>query len=147
MLYKLLSILLLTSFFTYTFQSKSMRQDSSKNVLGTPLQSCCTSPMTGYYRNGHCETGADDFGTHVVCAYMTQDFLDFTAKCGNDLCTPIPAYNFPGLKPGDKWCLCASRWKQAYEAGKAPKVVLESTHEKALTIISQDILKEMAWKK
>ena len=106
-----------------------------KNVLGTELQGCCNAPLTGFYRDGFCRTGPEDVGTHVVCAIMTEDFLRYTKSMGNDLSTPIPMYQFPGLKPGDKWCLCASCWKQAYKVGKAPEVVLEATHEKALDIV------------
>jgi uncharacterized protein (DUF2237 family) len=107
-----------------------------KNVLGTALQTCCTDPMTGFYRNGRCETGEEDYGTHVVCAEMTEEFLAFTKLRGNDLSTPLPHYNFPGLKPGDKWCLCALRWREAFQAGMAPPVILERTHEKALDFMS-----------
>lgn len=107
----------------------------AKNVLGEPLQSCCTDPMTGFYRDGVCNTGPDDFGTHVVCAEMTAEFLSFTKSRGNDLSTPRPEYRFPGLKPGDGWCLCALRWKEAYEAGVAPPVRLAATHENALEFV------------
>ena len=117
--------------------------DAAKNVLGTKLKSCCTDPMTGYYRDGVCNTGPTDSGRHVVCAEMTQEFLDFTKARGNDLCTPLPQYHFPGLKAGDRWCLCAMRWKEAYEAGKAPKVILESTHVKALDYVSIEALREL----
>ena len=120
----------------------SAQKESPLNVLGEPLQSCCTDPMTGYYRDGYCNTDASDLGTHVVCAIVTEEFLSYTATCGNNLTTPMPAYRFPGLKPGDKWCLCASRWKEAYEQGVAPLVVLESTHIKALEIISLEVLEE-----
>ena len=113
-----------------------------KNVLGTALQACCFSPKTGFYRDGFCKTGADDIGTHVVCAIMTAEFLQFTKSKGNDLSTPIPYYQFPGLKPGDKWCLCVSRWKEAYLEGKAPEVVLEATHEKTLNYVSFEALLE-----
>jgi uncharacterized protein (DUF2237 family) len=113
-----------------------------KNVLGTKLQACCYAPKTGFYRDGFCRTGPEDVGTHVVCAIMTEEFLTYTKMQGNDLSTPIPMYQFPGLKPGDKWCLCASRWKQAYKAGKAPEVVLEGTHEKALQIVDFEMLLE-----
>ena len=116
----------------------------AKNVLGTDLQECCTNPMTGYYRDGYCRTGGQDFGVHVVCAQVTEEFLTFTKRQGNDLSTPIPAYDFPGLKPGDRWCLCASRWKEAQEAGVAPPVVLEATHARALEILSLGELKENA---
>ena len=113
-----------------------------KNVLGDTLQTCCTNPMTGFYRNGMCETGAEDYGTHVVCAEMTDAFLEFTLALGNDLITPRPTYRFPGLKAGDKWCLCALRWKEAEKYGFAPPVILESTHEKALKSIGMAVLKK-----
>lgn len=114
------------------------------NVLGEPLQSCCTDPMTGYYRDGLCRTGAGDMGAHVVCAEMTADFLEFTKAQGNDLSTPMPMYRFPGLKPGDRWCLCALRWKEALDAGMAPKVALSSTHASALEYVSLNDLKTYA---
>ncbi|HIK53895.1 MAG TPA: DUF2237 domain-containing protein [Synechococcales cyanobacterium M55_K2018_004] len=116
----------------------------AKNVLGQPLQCCCTSPMTGFYRNGFCETGPQDFGTHVVCAEVTAEFLSFTRSRGNDLSSPAPWANFPGLKPGDRWCLCASRWKEALEAGVAPPIYLASTHEAVLRFVSLDDLKTHA---
>jgi uncharacterized protein (DUF2237 family) len=115
-----------------------------KNVLGGTLEVCCTSPMTGYYRDGVCSTGAGDVGIHVVCAQVTQEFLDFSKSRGNDLITPMPMFNFPGLKPGDRWCLCASRWKEAFDAGVAPPVVLASTHAAALEYASLDELKHHA---
>ncbi|MEM9896713.1 MAG: DUF2237 domain-containing protein [Bacteroidota bacterium] len=111
-----------------------------KNVLGTALEPCCMDPITGFYRTGSCETGPEDRGVHVVCAIMTEDFLNYSASCGNDLKTPFPRYGFPGLKPGDQWCLCAGRWKEAYDAGIAPPVKLASTHKKALEIIPLDVL-------
>jgi uncharacterized protein (DUF2237 family) len=114
----------------------------AKNVLGQPLQTCCTSPMTGYYRTGSCDTGAEDRGVHVVCAQMTPAFLNFSRDRGNDLITPRPMSNFPGLKAGDRWCLCASRWQEAYEAGVAPPVVLEATHEAALNHVSLEDLQQ-----
>jgi uncharacterized protein (DUF2237 family) len=100
----------------------------AKNVLGTDLEPCGTDPVTGFYRTGCCDTGADDAGVHTVCAVMTEAFLEFSASVGNDLSTPVPAYGFPGLRPGDRWCLCASRWQEALDAGVAPPVVLEATH-------------------
>ncbi len=106
------------------------------NVLGTPLETCCTDPMTGFYRDGCCNTGSEDLGLHVVCAQMTEDFLAFTQDQGNDLSTPRPEFGFPGLKPGDRWCLCAARWKEAFEAGCAPPVVLEATHISAVEFIN-----------
>ncbi|MEO0570158.1 MAG: DUF2237 domain-containing protein [Bacteroidota bacterium] len=114
-----------------------------KNVLGTELEACCFSPKTGFYRDGYCKTGTDDVGTHVVCAIMTEEFLRFTKRQGNDLSTPIPYYQFPGLRPGDKWCLCVSRWKEAYKEGLAPPVLLEATHEKALHYVSFKQLLEL----
>ena len=116
----------------------------AKNVIGTNLEVCCTSPMTGYYRDGFCRTGGQDFGSHVVCAQVTVEFLEFTKSQGNDLSTPAPHYNFPGLKPGDRWCLCASRWQEALEAGVAPPVILSATHARALEVVSLDELKKHA---
>ncbi|MCS7293146.1 MAG: DUF2237 domain-containing protein [Gloeomargarita sp. SKYBB_i_bin120] len=112
------------------------------NVLGKPLEVCCRSPLTGFYRTGYCETGPDDLGVHTVCAQVTQAFLEFTLKQGNDLITPNPLYNFPGLKPGDRWCLCASRWEEARRAGVAPPIILAATHQKTLEIIPLEILQE-----
>lgn len=113
----------------------------AKNVLGKDLQPCCFEPRTGWYRDGFCNTDASDNGVHVVCVVVTDEFLKFSAKRGNDLSTPMPTYNFPGLKPGDKWCLCVSRWKEALDAGVAPDVVLESTHQKTLeTVRFEDLL-------
>ncbi len=108
----------------------------SKNVLGQPLQQCGCNPMTGFYRDGFCQTGARDLGSHTVCAVMTEEFLAFTKKQGNDLSTPAPHFDFPGLKSGDRWCLCVSRWKEAHDAGVAPPVILEATHERALRVAS-----------
>lgn len=113
-----------------------------KSVLGNPLQSCCVSPMTGFYRDGYCRTGPMDTGRHVVCAIMTDDFLEFTKARGNDLSTPRPEYDFPGLKAGDAWCLCALRWKEAYDAGLAPPVKLEATAAKALEYVEFEMLLE-----
>ncbi|NBT57601.1 DUF2237 domain-containing protein [bacterium] len=117
-----------------------MGPQSAKNVLGTELLSCCTHPPTGYFRDGFCRTDEKDWGRHVVCAVMTQEFLDFSLSRGNDLITPRPESLFPGLKPGDRWCLCALRWREAYEAGVAPTVNLESTHQKALELIPLEAL-------
>ena len=102
------------------------------NVLGTELQTCSTDPLTGFYRNGCCDTGGEDAGVHTVCARVTVEFLAFSAEVGNDLSTPHPEFGFAGLKPGDQWCLCASRWQEAFEAGSAPQVRLASTHVSAL---------------
>lgn len=110
------------------------------NIFGQPLQACCQAPLTGFYRDGYCRTGPDDQGRHVVCAVMTQAFLDFTRHRGNDLSTPRPEYQFPGLHPGDRWCLCALRWREAYEAGLAPPVVLEATAEAALRYVPREAL-------
>ncbi|PQJ80473.1 DUF2237 family protein [Polaribacter porphyrae] len=112
------------------------------NVYNKPLMACCYKPITGFFRDGFCRTTKDDFGTHTVCAVVTKDFLDYSASRGNDLITPIPQWNFLGLKPGDKWCLCISRWLEAENAGKAPKVILEATHIKSLQYTSLDILKK-----
>ena len=118
-----------------------------KNVFGEELKVCCTSPMTGYFRDGNCRTISEDTGTHTVCAIMTDEFLDFSLSKGNNLITPIPYYNFPGLKAGDKWCLCASRWGEAEKAGKAPLVILEATHEKTLDFTSLETLVKYAYVK
>ena len=118
-----------------------------KNVFGEPLDVCCTNPMTGYFRDGMCRTVTHDTGTHTVCAIMTDEFLQFSASRGNDLITPIPYYQFPGLKAGDKWCLCVTRLIQAEKAGKAPKVILEATHEKSLEYTQLDTLVKYAVKK
>ena len=117
-----------------------------KNVFGEPIQMCCTKPMTGYFRDGVCRTISEDAGTHTVCAIMTNDFLAFSALRGNDLVTPMPYYEFPGLKEGDKWCLCVSRWIEAEKEGKAPKVILEATHEKTLEYTTIDTLIKHAFK-
>jgi uncharacterized protein (DUF2237 family) len=114
------------------------------NVLGEPLAPCGLDPMTGFYRDGCCNTGYDDMGIHVVCARMTREFLEFSRRRGNDLSTPVPEAGFPGLKPGDRWCLCAGRWKEALDAGVAPPVVLAATHEEALAIVPLADLKRHA---
>lgn len=114
----------------------------AKNVLGTDLACCCTDPMTGFYRDGHCRTGKTDYGLHLVCAEMTAEFLEFSKAAGNDLSTPVPEYQFPGLVPGDRWCLCVQRWKEAFVAGKAPKVVLEATHMSAIEFVELESLKD-----
>jgi uncharacterized protein (DUF2237 family) len=104
----------------------------ARNVLGTDLVPCSTDPLTGYYRDGCCNTGGDDAGVHVVCSKVTAEFLEFSKSAGNDLSTPRPEYGFPGLRPGDQWCLCAARWQEAFEAGVAPRVRLAATHVSAL---------------
>lgn len=119
----------------------------AKNVLGTVLQPCCLDIKTGFYRDGHCNTDSLDIGKHTVCAIMTKDFLEYTASKGNDLSTPNPLFGFPGLKPGDKWCLCALRWKEAYQDGFAPLVILESSHQETLKIIPIEYLLEKSYSK
>jgi uncharacterized protein (DUF2237 family) len=116
----------------------------SKNVLGTELQTCSMDPMTGYFRDGCCNTGSGDVGVHTVCAVMTAEFLEFSKSRGNDLSTPHPAFGFAGLNPGDRWCLCAPRWQEALEAGMAPAVVLEATHIGSLEWISLEDLQAHA---
>jgi len=115
---------------------------NQSNVLGQPMIPCSMEPLTGFYRNGHCCTGPGDVGLHTVCAVMTESFLEFSRMRGNDLSTPIPAYQFPGLKEGDKWCLCVQRWAEAFQAGMAPKVVLEASHISVLEYVDLEDLKE-----
>ena len=119
--------------------------ESARNVLGGELKPCSVDPVTGFYRNGCCETGPHDLGLHTVCAVMTEAFLAFSKAAGNDLSTPHPEYAFPGLKPGDRWCLCAPRWKEALDAGMAPMLVLESAHEETLAIVPLGVLKDYAF--
>ena len=114
------------------------------NVLGTELELCCLNPITGFFRDGNCATGPQDVGIHTVCVIVDEAFLEYSYSVGNDLSTPMPEFGFPGLKPGDKWCLCAARWKQAYEAGNAPKVYLRATHARTLEIVELDILKKFS---
>lgn len=118
--------------------------DAGLNVLGGPLEPCSVDPLTGFYRDGTCRTGPQDVGLHVVCAQMTEDFLAFSRRVGNDLSTPRPAWGFPGLRPGDRWCVCADRWREAHEAGVAPPVCLEATHVSALEFASLDDLRAHA---
>lgn len=118
--------------------------DEKLNVLGEPLQACSEEPLTGFYRDGCCNTGDDDPGRHVVCARVTAKFLEFSTSRGNDLSTPRPEFGFPGLKPGDRWCLCAARWREALEAGVAPTVILASTHLAALELCELSDLKQHA---
>ena len=113
---------------------------NAKNVLGQPLQSCSVDPMTGFFRDGCCRSGAEDIGLHLVCSVMTDEFLAFSKSRGNDLSTPVPQFRFPGLKAGDRWCLCVLRWKEAFEAGLAPKIVLESTHISTLEFVDLEDL-------
>ena len=114
---------------------------NARNVLGGDLAPCSAAPLTGFYRNGCCETGPEDVGMHTVCAVMTPEFLRFSAEAGNDLSTPRPEFNFPGLKAGDRWCVCGPRWMEALDAGVAPPVVLEATHEEMLAIAPLSTLK------
>ena len=113
---------------------------SARNVLGGPLACCCTAPRTGYWRDGYCRTGPQDVGSHTVCAVVTAEFLAFSRARGNDLITPRPAFSFPGLVPGDRWCLCVSRWREAFDAGVAPAVILEACHARALDVVTLDML-------
>ncbi len=115
-----------------------------RNIFGETIAVCSTQPLTGFTRTGCCETGPEDLGSHTVCVEVTAEFLDFSKSVGNDLSTPVPAFGFSGLKPGDRWCLCAARWQQAFEAGVAPRVVLSATHERCLEIIDIDDLKRHA---
>jgi len=119
-------------------------EGSARNVLGGPLQNCSADPLTGFYRNGCCHTAREDVGLHVVCAQMTEEFLEFSSARGNDLVTPMPEFGFPGLRPGDRWCLCAARWREALQSGVAPPVVLAATHELALQVVSLEDLKKYA---
>ena len=119
-------------------------QPPAKNVLGTELKPCGTDPMTGFFRDGCCNTSSDDQGVHTVCAEMSEDFLHFSKEAGNDLSTPRPEYGFAGLKPGDRWCLCAARWAEAADAGMAPRVVLEATHARTLDVVALAQLRQFA---
>jgi uncharacterized protein (DUF2237 family) len=123
---------------------RAIELDPSTNVLGEPLEPCSTEPMTGFFRNGSCDTCAEDGGSHTVCAVMTADFLAFSRSVGNDLSTPRPEFGFEGLSPGDQWCLCAARFLQAYRAGRAPRIRLRATHRRALEIVPLDVLREYA---
>jgi len=120
------------------------RRRPARNVLGDALASCSDRPMTGFFRDGCCNTAAEDAGSHTICAIMTENFLAFSRSVGNDLSTPMPEFGFPGLRPGDRWCLCAPRWQQALIAGAAPKVVLAATHEDALVFARLADLKAFA---
>jgi hypothetical protein len=120
------------------------RRAAPRNVFGERLTECCSEPLTGFYRDGSCNTGPEDFGVHTVCARVDADFLAFSKAAGNDLSTPIPQVGFEGLKPGDCWCLCAARWKEALDAGHAPRIRLTATHEATLDIVPFDTLKKYA---
>jgi len=123
---------------------RGRRRSAARNVLGEPLEICSFKPMTGFYRDGCCNTGPEDIGSHTVCAVMTADFLEFSKSQGNDLSTPLPEFGFPGLRPGDRWCLCAPRWQEALDANRAPRVVLRATHEGALAYCAFADLKRFA---
>jgi uncharacterized protein (DUF2237 family) len=125
--------------------SQTDGRPGGRNVLGGPLLACSFDPLTGFFRDGCCQTGPDDLGSHTVCARVTEAFLAFSLSRGNDLSTPRPEYRFKGLKAGDRWCVCAARWKEAFEAGVAPPVVLEATHESALRILTLQSLLAHAW--
>jgi len=114
------------------------------NIFGEKLHACGMSPMTGYFRDGSCNTCKQDVGSHTVCVEVTREFLEYSRFCGNDLSTPVPEFGFPGLRPGDRWCLCATRWVEAYENGMAPKVVLQSTHQRALEVAPLELLRQYA---
>ena len=116
----------------------------SINIFGKELEMCCEDPNTGFFRNGMCDTCSDDRGVHTVCILATEEFLEFSKSVGNDLSTPHPEFEFPGLKPGDRWCLCALRWQEAYEQGEAPPVFLESTHENTLKLVDFNLLQQYA---
>ncbi len=120
------------------------KKDEIVNIFGDTIEACCHDPLTGYFRDGFCNTDEHDFGSHVVCAEITEDFLIFSKSQGNDLSTPRPELDFPGLKEGDRWCLCALRWKEAYDAGVAPRVFLESCHLQALSFVTKEQLEEFA---
>ncbi|MEL6389005.1 MAG: DUF2237 domain-containing protein [Bacteroidota bacterium] len=149
--------LILFGFFTLFVQESQAQQNclqpmhekdtslQSQNVFGEPLESCCLDPMTGYFRDGFCHTGPSDLGTHVVCAIVTDEFLAYSQSRGNDLITPRPDYRFPGLKAGDGWCLCISRWLEAERAGVAPPIRLASTHKNALQYCDLELLQKYAW--
>ena len=121
-----------------------MSKRGTRNVLGSELLPCSTDPMTGWFRDGCCETGPQDRGRHIVCAVVTAEFLEFSRSRGNDLSTPRPEYDFPGLTPGDRWCLCLDRWREAHAAGVAPEVVLEATHEIALERVPLEVFRQFA---
>ena len=138
----LISIIILISLIKGLNIWEALSMKKELNVLGGELKLHCTNPMTGFYRDGYCRTGDDDRGSHVIAAIVTKKFLEFTKSCGNDLSTPNISSGFSGLKPGDKWCLCALRWMQAYDAGVAPSIVLDATHQNALKYVSLNILKK-----
>jgi uncharacterized protein (DUF2237 family) len=121
-----------------------VKMDNSINVLGEPLEPCGENPLTGFFRDGKCNTCDEDLGSHTVCIEATREFLDFSQSRGNDLSTPMPDFDFPGLRPGDTWCLCAARWLEAYKSGQAPRVYVTKTHLKALEVVPLELLREYA---
>ena len=121
-----------------------MSEEDQLNIFKEPLEACSFDPVTGFFRTGCCETSEQDTGSHTVCAIMTEEFLKFSKSKGNDLSTPVPAFDFPGLNSGDRWCLCAARWLEAYEAGSAPSIIARATHRRALEIIPMEVMKEFS---
>ena len=121
-----------------------MSEEEQLNIFNEPLEACSFDPVTGFFRSGCCETSEQDTGSHTVCAIMTEEFLKFSKSKGNDLSTPVPAFDFPGLNSGDRWCLCAARWLEAYEAGSAPSIIARATHRRALEIIPIEAMKEFS---
>ena len=121
-----------------------MSEEDQLNIFNEPLEACSFDPVTGFFRSGCCETSKKDTGSHTVCAIMTEEFLKFSKSKGNDLSTPVPAFDFPGLNSGDRWCLCAARWLEAYEAGSAPSIIARATHRRALEIIPMEVMKEFS---
>ena len=121
-----------------------MSEEDQLNIFKEPLEACSFDPVTGFFRTGCCETSEQDTGSHTVCAIMTEEFLKFSKSKGNDLSTPVPAFDFPGLNSGDRWCLCAARWLEAYEAGSAPSIIARATHRRALEIIPMEAMKEFS---
>ena len=121
-----------------------MSEEDQLNIFNEPLEACSFDPVTGFFRSGCCETSEQDTGSHTVCAIMTEEFLKFRKSKGNDLSTPVPAFDFPGLNSGDRWCLCAARWLEAYEAGSAPSIIARATHRRALEIIPMEVMKEFS---
>ena len=126
------------------FRVEKDNPESARNVLGEPMDLCCENPLTGFNRKGRCETGPDDHGVHTVCIRATNEFLEYSSSVGNDLSTPMIEFGFPGLQEGDRWCLCLARWKQAYDAGKAPQIYLASTHEASLELVPLEVLLDFA---
>ena len=121
-----------------------MSEEDQLNIFKEPLEACSFDPVTGFFRSGCCETSEQDTGSHTVCAIMTEEFLKFSKSKGNDLSAPVPAFDFPGLNSGDRWCLCAARWLEAYEAGSAPSIIARATHRRALEIIPMEVMKEFS---